>query len=572
MNAVPSPASAPLPFPSRLGAWVRAHLPELLFAALLLAVLPMRDLWAPDEPDFAQCVKEMRLRGTWLLPYLNGLPYSEKPILYYWVMKAFAQGFDFLTGGLGFTQGVAAWALRLPSVLVAVAFLAAFRVWAQRLLEPGTAEPAALILATTPLWFWQSQFIQIDLLFSALLAWSWLSWLSGYLLLKGGGGSRRWFLSAYVWLALAFLAKGPLAPVLSVLLIGAFLAWQRDLKSLRCTHILAGLGITLLIVAPWYVAAGLKGGAHYVYELVILQNFDRATHAWDHIQPMYKYAEYIIGDFFPWVLLLPALALNLRRTKGLQDPTRRFLLLAFLVPFTFLSLVQSKQGKYLLMAYPFLALLLADFLRIVDVSRARRLGSLLTGGLALPTLVLAAVALGLGGPKIQAQAAPFLGPLRLMALGLSTGWVWLLVQTRRGRGAGLVPATALGLGLLYLIGGTWLFMRLDSPKSYRRWTAAVQPLIQGRPVYYWQTIRSGVMVYTDHLMPELRDAKALEAMAPEARLVAQRSEWEQDDRGLDAAGRAHFEILLAVPTGGGEILLLKKRTESSPKPSPQEAP
>ena len=305
---------------------------------------------------------------------------------------------------------------------------------------------------------------------------------------------------------------------------------------------------------------------------MILQNFNRATHAWDHIQPMYKYVEYMLGDFFPWVLLLPALALNLRRTKGLVDPTRRFLLLAFLVPFAFLSLVQSKQGKYLLMAYPFLALLLADFLRTLDGPRARRLGGLLAGGMAIPTLGLAALALGLGGPKIQAQILPFLGPLRLMALGLGVGWLWLLVQVQRGRGTGLVPATALGLGLLYLVGGTWLFARLDPPKSYRRWTAAVQPLNQGHPVFYWQTIRSGVMVYTDHLMPELRDAKALAAMAPEARLVAQRAEWEQDDRGLDATGRARFEILLAVPTGGGEILLLKKRTEPSPKPSPQEAP
>ncbi|MDR3684935.1 MAG: hypothetical protein P4L11_14500, partial [Geothrix sp.] len=169
--------SSPPDFRIRLAGWLRAHAPELLFAILLLAVLPMRDLWAPDEPDFAQCVKEMRLRGGWLLPYLNGVPYSEKPILYYWVMKASSMLLDTLTGGLGFTQGVAAWALRLPSVLAAVAFLSAFRRWAVRFLEPGTAEPAALILATTPLWFWQSQFIQIDLLFSALLAWSWLCWL-----------------------------------------------------------------------------------------------------------------------------------------------------------------------------------------------------------------------------------------------------------------------------------------------------------------------------------------------------------------------------------------------------------
>jgi len=553
------------PSPSRPAGWLRAHAPELLFALLLLAVLPMRDLWAPDEPDFAQCVKEMRLRGDWILPYLNGVPYSEKPILYYWVMKASSVILDTLTGGLGFTQGVAAWALRLPSVLTAVAFLSAFRRWAVRFLEPDIAEPAALILATTPLWFWQSQFIQIDLLFSALLAWSWLCWLGGYLLLRDPHAEgrpeahRRWFLKAYVWLALAFLAKGPLAPVLSFLVLAAFLAWQRDVAVLRRAGIAAGLAITLLLVAPWYVAAGLKGGAHYAYELIIFQNFERATKAWDHIHPWWKYGEYILGDFFPWMLLLPAMALHLRRERGLGDPARRFLLLAFLIPIVFLSAVQSKQGKYLLMGYPFLALLLGDLFRRMKPVRARRLGGLLAGGLALPTAALVALALGAGGAKIQAQVGPFLGPLRLMAVGMIAGTSYVAVQALRGQAARLIPGTALSLGLLYLVGGTWGFRLLDPPKSYRRWTAAVQPQIAGRPVFYWQTIRSGVMVYTDHLMPELRTAKALEAMDPQARLVAQRGEWEQDAWGMTPALRARFEVLVAVPTGGGEILLLKKK-------------
>ncbi|WP_243315306.1 ArnT family glycosyltransferase [Geothrix paludis] len=474
------------PSRGRLAEWLRAHAPELLFALLLLAVLPMRDLWAPDEPDFAQCVKEMRLRGDWLLPYLNGVPYSEKPILYYWVMKGSSVLLDALTGGLGFAQGVAAWALRLPSVIAAVAFLSAFRRWAVRFLEPGTAEPAALVLATTPLWFWQAQFIQIDMLFSALLAWSWLAWLGGYLLLRGHsaeatpGEHRRWFLKAYFWLALAFLAKGPLAPVLSVLVLAAFLTWQKDLAVLRRAGIVAGLCLTLLLVAPWYVAAGLKGGAHYAYELIIFQNFQRATHAWDHIQPWWRYFEYLLGDFFPWVLLLPAFA-------------------------------------------------------------------------------LAAAAAGAGGAKVQAQLVAFRGLIRLMALALGAGTVAVAVLAWRRRSRRLVPAAALSLGLLYLVGGTWGFRLLDPQKSYRRWTVAVQPLIAGRQVFYWQTIRSGVMVYTDHLMPELRRAEALEALDPEARLVAQRSEWEQDAWGMTPALRGRFEVLLAVPTGGGEILLLRRR-------------
>lgn len=554
-----------------VGRWVRRNLPVLLFALLLLAVLPMRDLWAPDEPDFAQCVKEMRHMGSWLLPYLNGQPYSEKPILYYWVMKVSAIVFDHLTGGLGFTEGVAAWALRLPSVVASVAFMAAFRRWVRRFLPGETADLAVMVLATTPIWFWQSQFIQIDLLFAALLAWSWFCWLAGYLLLRGHAAPlgpeehRRWFLKAYVWLALAFLAKGPLAPVLSLPLVGAFLLWQRDLKALPRTGIVAGLAITLALVAPWYVAAGLKGGAHYAYEMIVYQNFQRATHAWDHIQPWWQYGQYMLGDFFPWVLLLPALALHLRRHGAFRDPLHRFLVLAFAVPFLFLSAVQSKQGKYLLMSYPFLALLVAGLWQAVAAegasARARRLGGLLAAGLALPAGALLAVALGAGGARLQAQVAPYLGPVRLMALVMVTGTGAVVLLAIRSQGRRMVPAAALGLGLLFLVGGTWGFRRLDPAKNYRRWTVAVQPLIAGRQVYYWQTLRSGVMVYTDHLMPELRTAGALERLDPEARLVAQRDEWEQDAWGMSPALRARFEVLLAVPTGGGEILLLKRKPQ-----------
>jgi hypothetical protein len=221
--------------------------------------------------------------------------------------------------------------------------------------------------------------------------------------------------------------------------------------------------------------------------------------------------------------------------------------------------VQSKQGKYLLMSYPFLALLLGDLFRRMEGDRVRRLGLLLTAGLALPAGALVALALGAAGAKLQSQVLPFLGPIRLMALVLAGCTFLLAVQAWRKRAGGLVHTVALGLGLLYLVGGTWGFRLLDPQKSYRRWTATVQPLIAGRQVFYWQTIRSGVMVYTDHLMPELRSAEALERMDTEARLVAQRGEWDQDAWGMTPALRARFEVLAAVPTGGGEILLLRKR-------------
>jgi len=57
-------------------------------AALCLVAAAGRDFWAPDEPDFAEHVREMLGRKSLLLPYENGKPYSEKPILFYWAVAA----------------------------------------------------------------------------------------------------------------------------------------------------------------------------------------------------------------------------------------------------------------------------------------------------------------------------------------------------------------------------------------------------------------------------------------------------------------------------------------------------
>ena len=67
------------------------------------------------------------------------------------------------------------------------------------------------------------------------------------------------------------------------------------------------------------------------------------------------------------------------------------------------------------------------------------------------------------------------------------------------------------------------------------------------------------MVYTGSLMPEVRTVEGLEQLGPEDRIVSMRREWDQDLGGMTAERRAGFEVLLARPSGGGELLLLKRR-------------
>jgi len=191
---------------------------------------------------------------------------------------------------------------------------------------------------------------------------------------------------------------------------------------------------------------------------------------------------------------------------------------------------------------------------------APKTAMVLAAGLGLPALALAAAVWFGAGGHLQSQLQPYLGPLRWDAAILLLGATSLAARAWIGQGRLLVRETAVTVGLVVLVTGTWGFRLLDPLKGYRNWTAAVQPLIAGRQVYYWQTIRSGVMVYTDHLMPEIRDRAGLERLLePEARLVAMDREWKADAWGMDARAREPFEIVLRMPVGGGEALLLRRR-------------
>ena len=59
----------------------------LWFALLLLSLLT-RPLLPVDETRYLAVAWEMWQRGDFLVPFLNGAPYSDKPPLFFWLMHA----------------------------------------------------------------------------------------------------------------------------------------------------------------------------------------------------------------------------------------------------------------------------------------------------------------------------------------------------------------------------------------------------------------------------------------------------------------------------------------------------
>src|SRR3972149_1709147 len=122
-----------------------------------------RDLWAPDEPRYAQVSKEMRDSGNFIVPHLNSEPYPDKPPLLFWLINVFSIPFGKIT----------ALSSRLPSAFTGIGCcLALFYLGKSLYHNTRIALLAALFLATSSKFMWMAHRVAFDvpLTFSVTLA------------------------------------------------------------------------------------------------------------------------------------------------------------------------------------------------------------------------------------------------------------------------------------------------------------------------------------------------------------------------------------------------------------------
>lgn len=411
----------------------RARLGVVLAAALLLlAGLGRVDAWAPDEPRYMQVAEEMRsLRHGpegFVLLHLNGRPYDQKPPLYFWL------------AALAGTPGghVSEAAARLPSALAGLGCVMLTLSLGARLFGGRVGLLGAALLLTTFEFANLARGAQLDVLLTlfetAALALFWR-------LDRGLGPRALQVAGLHLCLGLGVLTKGPVAILVPLLVMLAYLFWERRPRALwRAAPLWAlplslGPGLAWLAAAAWLGPQGFAAGT--LGENLIGRFFAGTSHA----RPFYYYLYQLPGDFMPWTLLAPALWLAARqqifggpapsqaageerrsvtpdaaaeraavalhgerRRAGVQRAWR-FLLAWVGASVAFFSLSAGKRGLYLLPTFPALALLLADALARVLAGRTR-LPRVLAGGLGLgaaSALLAGAAALGFAalGPSFE---------------------------------------------------------------------------------------------------------------------------------------------------------------------------
>ena len=203
------------PLRARPGRSALEQLALIVFVSLTLNLVGNGriSLWDRDEPRYAGCTREMRASGDYIHPTFNAEPRYHKPILIYWLMLAgTAIGGDNPFGA------------RLVSAIAGACTCAVIWLFGRKMFGPKVGLFAALMLATAPIFAYNSKLATTDATLTLFLT------LCFYSLWEiSRSANPRWQMVALFWVSLALvtLTKGPIGPVLLVLRVRGLLVVGR---------------------------------------------------------------------------------------------------------------------------------------------------------------------------------------------------------------------------------------------------------------------------------------------------------------------------------------------------------
>ena len=363
---------------------VRAAVLGALFAAIItLPGLGNGTLWDNSETVYGEAGREVLLTHDWVVMHVNGIPWFVQPPLFFWIAAVCAKIF-----------GVTAFAMRLPAALATIAMGGALGYATARVAGTRAGTVAAIVLSTSLMQAIVGRLAIMDALLDLCVVIATLCWFRAFEPHAHRNDVRRRtvaFLSGTVALALGTLAKGPVAPVIVVLVLAVWLVWERRsdapvaLPSWRTFAAAAGLYV--LIVAPWFVLEAIRVGPDAFRELIGHYTIGRYTGVIENQSgPWWYYVPVLILGFFPWIAFVPAAAAHAIDSARTRAGSLERLALAWaVVPLVFFSFAETKLPNYIALMLPALAIVVALwFERVFDTVDRR---AAIASALSIPLLI-----------------------------------------------------------------------------------------------------------------------------------------------------------------------------------------
>ena len=454
----------------------------LLTVVLYFTALGTRDFWAPVEPRYAEIARVMFAKGEWIVPTVNGDLYTDKPILYFWLVLVASKAFGLVNE----------WTVRLPVALSGVGLVIAVYCVGRDFFNPRIGFLAATMLATSARVVWEARWAHIDVLFCLLFVLSVYYFARVFL----GKGRPNEISLAYGFMALATLAKGLIGFVLPALLLAAFMITRRDWRMIAAARLHLGILIFLIVTAPWVFLVSSATDGKWLADFIYVHHIQRYTAGAGHRQPIYYYFTTLPVDFLPWTLLaVPALGAYRRYREYFADPVKLFFVLWFLVVFLFFSASDTKRDLYLMPLMPPVAIFLAHYMNDLAAGVLRESALYRVVSLAFFSLVgLAGLCLPAVAWLLRRDAFAISLPAGAILLG---GGAWTAFLVWRREPLKVVGATVLMMALNLIYASLWVFPYVEPYKSRRPFAERVQRIVpSGATLYVYADTMNDFNYYT----------------------------------------------------------------------------
>ena len=365
-----------------------AFIGAAIAAVMTLPGLGTGTLWDNSETAYGEVAREILRFHDVVVMHLNGAPWFVQPPLYFWIAAIFVKLF-----------GLSSFALRLPSALATIAMGAMVAYAVTRAAGIRAGLYATVILSTSLMQAVVGRLAIMDALLDLAVACTIFWWFRA--LQTGRSG---YLYAGAAAAAFGFLAKGPVAPVIALLVIVAFAVWNRRTSDTPLPSAGAMLGavvIFTLIVAPWFIALYVRSGSTSIGQLIGHYTIARYTSTIENqAGPFWYYLPVLILGFFPWIAFLPAAIVFAIRllNKGAQRepsvPLLRLSLAWIVVPFLFFSFAKTKLPNYIALEFPPLALVVALYFDAA-VREFRRRSPMISSAMIPLTIALLAIAIAI---------------------------------------------------------------------------------------------------------------------------------------------------------------------------------
>lgn len=340
----------------------------------IISVLPwigLGDFSTKGEPREASVAISMLESGNWVLPQVYANEFAYKPPMAHWLMAAFS-----------YPQGyVSEFTARLPSAIAFICLMGFTLIFFGRRIKFQQAFIATLLLLTCIEIHRAAMTTRVDMLLTAFIViglYQMFRW-EDRLELKGLP------IIIPILLGCAVLTKGPVGIILPLFVFGVYLLMLRKYSLLTIFKALLYIGVSSsFLPLLWYIAAWKQGGDDFL-NVMLAENFGRFFHLdtpqinYDlgHVNGAWYNFMTLAAGFIPWTIFFffSLFGLNWQKKQQplkviLKDSWNRILsmekeklfsLVALVCIIFFYSIPSSKRSVYLMPAYPFIAIFLAQY-------------------------------------------------------------------------------------------------------------------------------------------------------------------------------------------------------------------